>query len=265
MSAVPPPSREHAARVLSWNIRKGKGWHGRGISFEALADALGGLGCDVVLLQEVFHAWRDDAIQQTEALAERLGLHVAYGPNASYRKGHHGNATLSRFPVASFDNTDLSTNPVERRGLLHAVLDVSGHDVHVFNTHLGLNAVQRRKQIDRIADVLHARCAPSDHVLLAGDFNDWLGRLDDRVLARCDLEGSLLRVPAALRRSWPSRRPMFALDRFYTRNLRVDRVRVHRKPPWNRLSDHLPIEATVSPMTQSSAPDPEPLPDAAPR
>ena len=44
---------------------------------------------------------------------------VAYGRNATYRHGHHGNAVLSRYPIVAQENEDISAHAFENRGLLH--------------------------------------------------------------------------------------------------------------------------------------------------
>ncbi len=43
----------------------------------------------------------------------------AYGRNAVYPEGHHGNAVLSRFPIEYYENRDISVGNGEKRGLLY--------------------------------------------------------------------------------------------------------------------------------------------------
>ncbi|WP_413894647.1 endonuclease/exonuclease/phosphatase family protein [Pantoea ananatis] len=71
------------------------------------------------------------AQSQYEFLADTLWPQFAYGRNAVYPHGHHGNALLSRFPIASFVNRDVSIAGHEHRGLLHAVLEIPGLAVAV--------------------------------------------------------------------------------------------------------------------------------------
>jgi hypothetical protein len=48
--------------------------------------------------------------------------HRAYGMNAAYPHGHHGNAILSRHRIVAHTNHDISDHVLEKRGLLHAVI-----------------------------------------------------------------------------------------------------------------------------------------------
>jgi endonuclease/exonuclease/phosphatase family metal-dependent hydrolase len=50
-------------------------------------------------------------------------LHSAYGMNAVYDHGHHGNALLSSFPIGNQHNHDVSDHAYEQRGILHCVLE----------------------------------------------------------------------------------------------------------------------------------------------
>ena len=46
-------------------------------------------------------------------------------------------------------------------------------------------------------------------------------------------------------RTWHSRRPVFSLDRIYTRNLTVTAAKRLDGEPWSHLSDHLPLVAEL--------------------
>jgi endonuclease/exonuclease/phosphatase family metal-dependent hydrolase len=50
-------------------------------------------------------------------------------------------------------------------------------------------------------------------------------------------------VPPLDKPTFPSRVPVFALDRIYTRGLRCRATYVPRGPAWTRMSDHLPLVA----------------------
>ena len=83
-------------------------------------------------------------------------------------------------------------------------------------------------------------------MIIGGDFNDWSGRLDNRVCEAADVENAMLALAMKDRRTWSTRSPRFALDRLYYRNLDLVDVRVHRDAAWQRLSDHFPVEATFA-------------------
>ena len=52
---------------------------------------------------------------QHEFLAHE-GAHSVYGMNCVYQHGHHGNAVVSRHPIPTWENIDISHHPVESRG-----------------------------------------------------------------------------------------------------------------------------------------------------
>ncbi|MGC5341052.1 endonuclease/exonuclease/phosphatase family protein, partial [Escherichia coli] len=70
--------------------------------------------------------------------------------NAVYDHGHHGNALISRFEIASIRNQDMSDHAYESRGILHCVVPIEGVEVHCYVIHLGLFAGGRRRQIDAL-------------------------------------------------------------------------------------------------------------------
>ena len=120
-------------RVATLNIHKGLSLFNRRMVIHELREGLRKLEADIVFLQEVqglheknalrFGAWPRAA--QHEFLADE-GWQHAYGRNAVYDHGHHGNAILSRFPIVSSDNHDVSTHRFESRGLLHCRIAVPG-------------------------------------------------------------------------------------------------------------------------------------------
>lgn len=226
-------------RLATYNIRKGKGASGRAQMTEALGVALAAHSLDLVLCQEVFHG--TDGPHQTDLLSQALGLGLYYGRNKDRRVGHHGNATFARGEVEHSENFDISTNSIERRGVLYTRLNWHGQLVHVFNAHLGLNQGQRRRQIEQIGLLIAEKCA-NEPVLLAGDFNDWNGRLDPIITRELGLTNAF---PEAFR-TWHAQRPLFNLDRVYVRHLEPTQQRCLSGQPWRDLSDHLPLFVELS-------------------
>lgn len=166
-------------RVVSYNIHKGRSALGRRESLNELRLGLYGLRPDLVFLQEV--QGRNEAAsmldQQHESLGAALHLNVAYGRNAIRQRTDHGNALLSRFPILSFENQDISDHRLEQRGVLHARVDIGGTEVHCFVVHLGLFAGSRERQILALAARIRAQVPDDSPLLVAGDFNDWGNRL----------------------------------------------------------------------------------------
>ena len=230
-----------AVKLVTYNLHKGRSSLRRDV-LARIADALAERAPDLLFCQEVFEGRRDTR-HQCDVLAEALGHAHVFGPNAFYRRGCHGNATFSRLEVATHRNVDVSESYLERRGLLHATLDDGKKRIETYNVHLSLTAGQRRKQWRRLLD-----CLPEDPqipVIVCGDFNDWSAELDRRARRAGHFENALWGLPRQQRRSFPAKRPVFALDRVYLRGFHVYSARVLRGRPWSTLSDHLPIEVEL--------------------
>ncbi|WP_434026828.1 endonuclease/exonuclease/phosphatase family protein [[Pseudomonas] boreopolis] len=241
--------------VLTVNVHKGFNLLGRRFVLPELREALRAVSAEMVFLQEVLgeharHARRHanwPAEPQYEFLADTLWPQFAYGRNAIYPHGHHGNAMLSKFPIASFENRDVSVQGHEQRGLLHAVVQVPGHavEVHTICVHLGLREAHRRRQIDLLCGIV-ANGVPADAPLIvAGDFNDWRTRGHPR-LRRCGLTEAFEHAHGRVARTFPSRWPALPVDRIYLRNARIDEARVLSGRPWSHLSDHVPLWARIA-------------------
>lgn len=244
-----------AFRVLTANIHMGFDMLQRRFVLPQLRDAIRTVGADIVFLQEVLgshsgHAQRWRGWPQAphyEFLADSLWPQFAYGRNAVYPEGHHGNALLSRLPIMRRQNHDISVAGHENRGLLHCELELPGHDqtLHAICVHLGLREAHRRRQLDLLCQELALRVPPDAPVVVAGDFNDWRAT-GHRRLRSCGLVEVFELKRGRLARSFPARWPLLPLDRLYVRGLAVHEVAVHGAAPWSRLSDHLPLSAHLS-------------------
>lgn len=243
-------------RIATLNIHKGFGPFNRRFTLPALRQGLQALGADVLCLQEVLgehrqHARRQSgwpAMPQYAFLAENLWPQQAYGRNAVYADGHHGNAVLSKYPITHHRNHDLSITGPERRGLMHCVLAVPGsaRTLHVLCVHLSLLESHRQQQLALISDILRSEIAPDAPVVLAGDFNDWRGRADRPLQDSSGLREVFRAAEGRSRRSFPARLPALRLDRIYTRHLHAAVPLNIDFKPWSRLSDHLPLAADLT-------------------
>jgi endonuclease/exonuclease/phosphatase family metal-dependent hydrolase len=158
-------------RVATLNIWNRLGpWEQR---LPAIRRGIAAVDAHVVGLQEVVSL---DGFRQAEMLAEGYGYHVAEGRHSAAVLPI-GNAILSRFPVRHREVFELPTGgTIERRTLLHAVLDAPFGRVPVFVTHLNWKLDEghvREQQVRFIADTI-ARVCPRDASfcpVLMGDFN----------------------------------------------------------------------------------------------
>ena len=111
--------------------------------------------------------------------------------------------------------------------------------VSIAATHLALVDRTRKRQVEALLE--HPQLQGS--AILLGDMNAWRRgaasrQLDEAFTARHH------------NRNWPpsfpSMRPVLALDRAYARNARILSLRAHNSPAARRGSDHLPVIATVA-------------------
>jgi endonuclease/exonuclease/phosphatase family metal-dependent hydrolase len=241
-------------RVVTLNIHKGLSQFNRRMVIHELREGLRLLQPDLVFLQEVqglnerhalrYASWPGQA--QHEFLAGDE-LQYVYGRNRVHQHGHYGNALLSRHPILSHENADVSDHRFERRGMLHSVVKLPGwkRNLHCLCVHLSLHERGRRRQLDAIAARLEQLVERDQPVIIAGDFNDW------RVRASAILEKSLGMTEASFAargrhgRTFPSLLPVLQLDRIYVRGFKVKSAKVHRGPPWSLLSDHLALSAEL--------------------
>ncbi|MBS0553529.1 MAG: endonuclease/exonuclease/phosphatase family protein, partial [Proteobacteria bacterium] len=184
-------------RICSYNIHKGFSQFNRRMVVHELRERLRSLDVDLVFLQEVQglnvrhrvrHAdWPQQP--QHEFLAEDNWGQTAYGRNAVYDHGHHGNAILSRHDILSAANEDVSAHRFESRGLLHCEVSVPefAAPVHCVCVHLGLTAGGRRRQMQALADRMERLAPNGSPLIIAGDFNDWRNHADELIGARLRL------------------------------------------------------------------------------
>jgi len=235
-------------KVLTLNLHKGFSLFGRRFVLHELREAVRSISADIVFLQEVLgeHGTLADrhanwpVVAQYEFLADKLWPNFAYGRNAIYPEGHHGNALLSKFPIVEYQNRDVSEADAENRGLLHAVIDVPGWPLplHAICVHLGLTEQHRRNQVRKLVQVMTDEVPADASAVVAGDFNDWRNRASRVLAADAELHDVFAGGGGKPARTFPARWPLFRLDRIYVKHLVVGESRVLSKRPWSHLSDH---------------------------
>jgi endonuclease/exonuclease/phosphatase family metal-dependent hydrolase len=238
-------------RLVCWNVHKCTGGLDRRYDPGRIAAVIAAADPHVVLLQEVAQNGRwYGHDRQVDVLGDALGMpHRSYFVNVRFgpRRGEYGNAILSRWPIASSENVDLTLPNRKPRSVLHAELRLPtavGHTrtLHTFNLHLGLGEAERSEQLRRFLaskplDSLQQRTP----VLVAGDFNDVWGTLGPEHLVPAGFRG-----PARPPRTFPAWAPVRALDSLYVRGdidlVSLDRPRTART---RMASDHLPLVAEL--------------------
>ncbi len=235
-------------RVLSYNIHKGFSTSNRRFVLRKMREAIREVNADLVMLQEVqgshdehkknIKEWPSEP--QFEFLADELWPHSAYGKNAVYTSGHHGNAILSKYPMTFWENIDVSNNRFEKRGLLHGMIEIpqKKKPLHAICTHLGLFEVDRREQVRKLCARIESHVAHGDPLVIGGDFNDWMVRATSTLGKTLEVREAFLSLNGKHARTFPSWMPALQLDRIYYRGMRIEKARTLTGPPWSQLSDH---------------------------
>lgn len=241
--------------IATYNIHKGLSFFNQRVILHELRDYLRSLNVDIVFLQEVvgehtlhanrFRNWPKDT--QYEFLADAVWSDFAYGKNAVYNHGHHGNAILSRFPISSWENEDISAHRFESRGLLHCELAVPGWKgtLHCICVHLGLFKRGRYQQLEAIERRIRQLVPADAPLVLAGDFNDWRGAANQILVNRLNLVEVFQYTQGKAARSFPSVLPLLRLDRIYIRGFQIKNARVFHNRPWSQTSDHAALLAKI--------------------
>lgn len=238
---------DRRVQVCTYNIHKGFCSMNLRFILDDLRRAIRSADADVMFLQEVVGQRLDaqpilngEPTSQFEFLADEVWDHHAYGKNAVYQDGHHGNAILSKWPLLDWDNLDVSHWWFSQRGILFGRLE---NGVHALCIHFGLLAHERKRQLARLRQILYEKVPGDAPLMIAGDFNDWTLELDEelKAMGMCEALSQQLGKPA---KTFPARLPLFRMDRIYFRNLELRDARVLSGEPWQRLSDHRPLFAS---------------------
>jgi endonuclease/exonuclease/phosphatase family metal-dependent hydrolase len=241
---------ETTVTVTSFNIHHGEGTDGV-LDLARIARVIRAGGADIAGLQEVDRnfAKRSDWTDQAAELAELLGCHVAYGanidldpPEPGKPRAQFGNAVLSRYPIARWENTHLFRSPgEEQRGLLHAEVDMPGVLLHVYVTHLAaFSATDRVRQAQQVVQLVN----DTDPAVLLGDFNARPQTPEIDTL-RAALTDTWTAAPAAGRLAPQADAPAARIDYIFT-SQRLSATWTGFSTDDPAASDHLPVVSRLA-------------------
>lgn len=235
-------------RVASYNVHKCKGLDRR-TNPERIAKIIRELDADVVAIQEILdvRGSRPEYDQARCLTAELNAYRECFGENRTLYGGRYGNMTLSRFPIQTCRNYDLTWRHRERRGCLRTDLLLPGNTLlHLFNVHLGTSFVERRHQARMLlSDNLLNRREWARPRIVVGDFNEWTRGLASRLMAQA-FEAARPRTLLRHGRTYPGVFPVLHLDHFYyDKNLALLNFHVYRNRSTLVASDHLPLIADM--------------------
>jgi endonuclease/exonuclease/phosphatase family metal-dependent hydrolase len=209
-----------------------------------VAEVIRSLNADVVALQEVIGAGPAGA-GQAEEIGAAVGMGWVMTSVRQLRKHLFGNVILSRLPIIHHSQYDLSWRTCEPRACQRADLDLgSGHQLHIYNVHLGTAVLERRYQATRLAAFVHDRRVEGPKVIL-GDFNEWTRGLATKTLSSL-FESIDIYAHLKRRRTYPGIFPFLHLDHiYYEGGVEVRGVELTRSRTSLMASDHLPLVADL--------------------
>jgi len=240
--------------VLSYNIHECVGLDRRRDPTR-ISEVIKESSAQIVGLQEVHSdSSGEDHLHQMNYLAAATGLQAVAGPAVERRNGHYGNVLLTSCNVVAVNKLDLSYPGREPRGAIDADIEIGGDVVRVIVTHLGLSPAERRFQVRKLLTALSEQ--RTETVIVLSDFNEWLPTGRSLRWIHTHLGKT------ALVRTFPSRFPVFALDRIWVSPPASLRQLCCVRTPLSRLaSDHLPLKATIETVRAESSGDCRNKPD----
>lgn len=241
---------DRSFRILTLNIHKGFAVGPKRLVLSHIREMLRASKANLVFLQEVvgdntkhrkkLRHWPEET--QLEYLADTVWSHHAYGKNAIYQHGHHGNAILSENPFINWDNIDASFLNFSQRGFLHGTV---ADNVHLICIHLGLFERERKMQTFQLIDYVR-RTVPSDAALIiAGDLNDWRRSSHRAIKSNLNMCEAYESVHGRCADTFPAFLPFLPMDRIYLRGFDVSHCKTLAGDNWREFSDHRAMVADV--------------------
>lgn len=223
---------------MCYNMHKGRSFFTRRIVSHNIQNIIHKYNPEMVFLQEVrdYHRMDYKKYESNQLdLLSKSQYHTAYGKNAIYKNGHHGNGLLTKYPILETMNFDISVNKLEQRSILYSKLEIEGKELYTFCTHLNLRKNDRKKQITLMEKVIE-ECVPNKDcsIILLGDFNDFDGGIKNHFVK----ENYLNQYGA---HTYPNFFPFVSPDLIFTKNVQVNKSNIIKDKGTLLLSDHLPI------------------------
>lgn len=149
--------------VMTFNVR-----HGAESTLEAVAQVIIDAEPDVVALQEVDqNTTRSGNVFQSDVLGELTQMESVFFAAIPLQGGEYGLSILSRHPVGTSTQLELTSTGEQRIVAIADVMHPSGAIVTIANAHMGLTVAEREVQAAEILGALAGR----PNVVLMGDLN----------------------------------------------------------------------------------------------
>ncbi len=153
-------------RVMTYNIHRGINKDNE-LDLDGIAEVIKSSGAEMVALQEVERfSLRTRFEDQIGYISDKLSMYYAFGKSMNILNGQYGNAILSKYPIEEYEVSKLPSNG-EQRTLLRAGINMNGHRISMYSTHLGLEQGERDLQVEEILKIT----GDDKNFIIAGDFN----------------------------------------------------------------------------------------------
>jgi endonuclease/exonuclease/phosphatase family metal-dependent hydrolase len=220
----------------TWNIHSAIGTDDR-MDMRRVTSVIAAIDADVIGLQEVgWHRSHHTRVDQFAFLREHTGYEVVEGLARDPLRSRFGNALLTRLPVVRSWWIDLKVIGHPPRAAVAVDLSAATTPLRVVVTHFGLTPPEREVQAKRLVEAIAPDAPGSVPTVSLGDFN---------MVRESTRASRLLRehfCTCASAPTYPSRRPVFALDRIYlSAHWKLHRTRVIHTDLSRLVSDHLPL------------------------
>ena len=246
-------------RVMTYNVHSCIGLDGK-VDVERIARVIALANPDVVALQEL-DVGRDRSLglDQAQLIARYLEMEFHFHPAMHLEEERYGDAILTHLPLRLVKAgllPGLADKPkLEPRGAIWAAVEWHGQEVHIINTHLGLNSRERLAQIDCLLgpDWLgHPDCRGP--VVFCGDLNAPPASEVCRRMRRQLQDAQTALAQHRPRQTFPSRFAALRIDHIFTsKTLAVTAVAVPGSYLARVASDHLPLLAQLRIPRHSAA------------
>ncbi len=228
-------------RLITYNIHSGIGTDKKQ-DYRRIGNFLAESGADIVLLQEMDTRPDDRKIEQDvkDICADKV-FELASSPALNEDSGWYGNAVLSRYPIISSETLDVSQDGFQPRNIQTVIVKTHKGLLTVINTHKGLKKRERRSQFALLHEYIEERMKllPSP-LVLGGDFNEW------QFFTTAFKALNDILKPSKVGATFPSKFPLFSLDRIWTTNdIVVHRCKRLKNGKTKIYSDHLPVQVDM--------------------
>jgi len=223
---------------MTYNIHVGVGMDKK-LDLQRIADVIIKEKPDLVGLQEV-----DRGVKRTEGkdeiaeLAKLTHMDYAFAHNLDYQGGQYGVAMLSRFLLNNVEHRMFENKrEAERRGLLHAQVDVGGKLVNFVTTHLDYQYADGRLfETEQMLKFLEDANGP---LIVVADMNDEPSGEAYKLMSSRFSDGWITGGAKSDGFSYPADKPVKRIDYVFYRG---DGLKAKKARTIETLaSDHVPV------------------------